>query len=119
MATTAQDTFKTTLAFDVSCRSTHASSIHGQTHLLDLMHPCLNVDEIARLIAHELVASGGKATAVGLACCCKSLEDPALDALWAKQVSLLPLLKSSPGDVLWSGIECTVSISTTYFFFFS
>ena len=44
------------------------------------MHACLNVDEIVRLIAYELVASGGYATAVALARCCKSFEDPVLDA---------------------------------------
>ena len=52
-----------------------------QTHLLDSMHPCLNVDEIVRLIAHELVAPGGEATAAGLACSCKSIEDLVLDTL--------------------------------------
>jgi len=49
------------------------------------MHPCLNVDEILRLIAYKLVASGGKWTAVGLACCCKSFEDPVLDMLHTVQ----------------------------------
>ena len=81
------------------------------------MHPCLNVDEILRIIARELVASGGKATAVSLACCCKSFEDPALDALWARQELLLPLLKSLPGDV-WDKEECTVSASATWVFSF-
>jgi hypothetical protein len=91
--------------------------VHGQTDLLDSMHRCLNVDEIVRPIACELVASGGKATAVGLACCCKSFEDPALDALWAEQDSLLPLLKTFPGDV-WKEGGYTVSISTTCIFSF-
>ena len=81
------------------------------------MHPCLNVDEIVRLIAYELVASRGKATAVTLACCCKSFEDPVLDALWATQDKLLPLLKSFPGDV-WKEGGCSVSVSTTCVFFF-
>ena len=63
------------------------------------MHHCLSVDEILRLLAHSLVASGAKATTVGLACCCKSFEDPALDALWGTQDLLLPLLKSLPRDV--------------------
>ena len=73
------------------------------------MHPCLNVDEILRLLACELVKSEAKATAVSLACCCKGFEDPMLDALWATQGSLLPLLKSFPGDV-WNEDECTVSV---------
>jgi len=72
------------------------------------MHACLNVDEIVRLITHELVASRREATVVALACCCKSFEDPALDVLWAKWDFLLPLLGVFPGDV-WNDDECTVS----------
>ena len=81
------------------------------------MHQCLNVDEILRLFAHELVASGAKRTAVALACCCKSLEDPVLDALWEGQYRLLPLLKSLPGDV-WDEGGYAVSAPTTYVFSF-
>ena len=81
------------------------------------MHACLNVDEIVRLIALELVAFGGKATAVCLACCCKSFEDPALDALWATQESLLPLLKSLPSDV-WKESGYNVGVPTTRVFSF-
>jgi hypothetical protein len=80
------------------------------------MHRCLNVDEIMRLIACELVASGGGATAAGLACCCKGFEDPALDALWADQESLLPLLNIFPGDV-WKEGGYSVSVPTTCVFF--
>ena len=76
------------------------------------MHACLNVDEIVRLIAYELVESGGNATAVGLACYRKSYEDPVLDVLWATQDQLLPLLKSFPGDV-WNEGGCAVSVPTT------
>ena len=72
------------------------------------MHACLNVDEIVRLIAHQLVASRGKGTAVALACCHKSFEGPVLDVLWVAQNELLPLLKSFPGDV-WNDGRCTVS----------
>ena len=75
------------------------------------MHPCLNLDEIMRLIACELVASGGNATAVALACCRKSFEEPALDALWETQDQLLPLLKSFPGDV-WNEDGRNVSAPT-------
>jgi hypothetical protein len=70
------------------------------------------VDEILRLLARELVASGAKATAVALACSCKSFEDPALDALWETQYQLLPLLESLPGDV-WNEDGYTVSVPTT------
>ena len=80
------------------------------------MHACLNVDEITRLIASELVASGGERTAVALACCCKSLEDPALDLLWETQAQVFPLLKSFPGDI-WDEGGCTVSVPMTRVFF--
>jgi len=76
------------------------------------MHACLNVDEIVRAIAHELVTSSGEGSAVSLACCCKSFEDPVLDTLWAKQQMLLPLLKSLPGDV-WKEGGYSVSAPTT------
>jgi len=76
------------------------------------MHPCLSVDEIVRLIAYELVASQGRATAVALACCCKSFEDPVLDTLWETQGHFLPLIKSLPGDV-WNPGGYNVGVSTT------
>ena len=79
------------------------------------MHVCLNVNEIVRLIACELIESRNKATAVALACCRKSFEDPVLDALWETQEGLLPLLKSLPGDV-WDEGRYTVSAPTTRFF---
>ena len=79
------------------------------------MHHCLNVDEIVRLIAWELVASDADATAVALAACRRNYEDPVLDELWATQKELLPLLKTLPEDV-WNGDECTVSASTTRLF---
>ena len=63
------------------------------------MHPCLYVDEIARIIARELVAFDGQATSVALACCCKTLEDPVLDILWETQSRVLLLLKPLPRDV--------------------
>ena len=93
---------------NVSYHLLHAPPTHLQTRLLDSMHVCLNVDEIVRLIARELVASGGNATAVALACCSRNFEDPVLDALWVEQTRLLPLLKSFPGDV-WNEDRCTVS----------
>ena len=75
-------------------------------------HACLNVDEILRHLACELVASGGKGAAVALACCCKNFEDPVLDALWETQDQLRPLLKSFPADV-WND-EDSVSASPTF-----
>jgi hypothetical protein len=86
-------------------------------HFLESMHACLNVDEILRLLACELVESGAKATTVAFACCCKSFEDTALDVLWETQSDLLPLLKSLPEDV-WNGNGCTVSAPTSHVFLF-
>jgi hypothetical protein len=81
------------------------------------MHACLNVDEILRLLACELVESGAMATTVAIACCCKSFEETALDVLWETQKKLLPLLKSLLGDI-WSGDGCTVSAPTPRVFLF-
>lgn len=70
------------------------------------MHVCLRVDEIVRAIASELVASyKGSIDGVALARCCKSFEDPALDAMWEAQDNLIPLLKTLPRDV-WDKEEC-------------
>ena len=73
------------------------------------MHLCLSVDEIVRLLAHRLVASGKKATAVALACCCKKCEDPVLDALWREQQRLYPLLEIFPEGVWDEGPQNFVS----------
>ena len=72
------------------------------------MHNCLSVDEIVRLLACTLVASGAKGTAVALACCSKGLEAPVLDALWETQDQLTPLLKCLPQEV-WEEDEDFVS----------
>jgi hypothetical protein len=76
------------------------------------MHPCLCVDEMVRLVAHEIVAAEQNETAVALACCCKSFEDPALDALWRTLSNFIGLLKILPGDV-WGLGGYKVSITTT------
>lgn len=78
------------------------------------MHPCLNVDEIFRLFAHELVSSEAKATAVALACCCKSFEEPVLDALWERQDRLTPLLKCFPRDVWREEYDRFVSLAAAF-----
>ena len=62
-------------------------------------HPCLNVHEIPSPFARELAESEAKATAVALACCCKSFEEPVLDALWETQERLTPLLRCIPQEV--------------------
>lgn len=78
------------------------------------MHRCLNVDEIVRLIAHELVAAGRGAAAVALARCCKIFEDPTLDVLWRRQSQFIPLLKTLPEDI-WGRDGCDVSMAAKTF----
>ena len=72
------------------------------------MHPCLRVDEIVRHVASELVASKWEETVATFARCCKSFEDPALDALWETQHKLNPLLETFPEDV-WN-YQCDVGV---------
>ena len=72
------------------------------------MHPCLSVDEIIRLLVRELVWSEAKGSAVAFGCCCKNLEDPVLDVLWATQVRMTPLLKCLPQDT-WEDFGTFVS----------
>lgn len=73
------------------------------------MHACLSVDEIIRFLAHGLVASGGRATAVALAGCCKRFEDPVLDVLWREQGLFYPLLDTLPESVWDEASEALVS----------
>ena len=73
------------------------------------MHPCLRVDEIVRLVASELVASGSKGTAAALARCCKGFEDPVLDSLWEDGGWLAKLLGVLPKDA-WDCREDSVSL---------
>jgi hypothetical protein len=63
------------------------------------MHPSLTVDDILHLLACELVESELEATAVSLACCCRTFEDPVLNVLWKTQEQLTPLLKCLPQEV--------------------
>ena len=63
------------------------------------MHPCLNVDEILRIVTCQLLKLEAKATAVSLACCCRNFGDPVLDELWETQDRLTPLLKCLPEGV--------------------
>ena len=80
------------------------------------MHPCLNVDEILRLLACELVASEAKATAAALARCCKTFEEPVLDVLWETQDQLTPLLKCFPREIWEDEYGSLVSPITTLIF---
>lgn len=80
------------------------------------MHPCLCIDEIVRLIARILVEAGSRPDVVALALCCKSFEDPALDALWEIQFDLTLLFRTLPVDI-WGpdGYDVSVALSTLAF----
>ena len=80
------------------------------------MHVCLNVDEIVRAIACELVTSKGRGTAVAFACCCKSFEDPVLDALWRTHGAIFTLLKTLPEDVYRSRRAVSVPMTCVFSF---
>ena len=82
------------------------------------MHSCLWVDEIVRFIAAELVASGWKATTVTLACCCKALKEPALDAVWETQdQGFSPLLGTLP-EGIWDSFEWGVRVQVVLLYVF-
>ena len=75
------------------------------------MHPCLNVGEVLRQLARDLVVLEEEATVVSLACCCKGFKGPALDALWESQDQLFPLLKTLPADAWKTEAGHFVSLS--------
>jgi len=61
-------------------------------------HRVLRISELTRLIASKLVLVRGRESAVNLACACRSLEEPALSALWETQWSLITLLRVLPKE---------------------
>lgn len=69
----------------------------------DTMHPCLRLTEIVERIC-ELLADNSRhislvaCSAASLARTCKSLQEPALNFLWAGQQSLTNLLRTFPED---------------------
>lgn len=74
------------------------------------MHVCLQIEEILNNIFKTYTDNkDGKTTLLHLALVCKTFHEPALDALWVFQRSLLPLLKTFPADV-WeeTGISITL-----------
>ena len=56
----------------------------------------LNISELTRLIASQLVLMGAENSAVNLACACRSLEEPVLSTLWETQWSFFTLLEVLP-----------------------
>ncbi|EGN94131.1 hypothetical protein SERLA73DRAFT_188726 [Serpula lacrymans var. lacrymans S7.3] len=65
------------------------------------MHSCLCITEILEeIFEHAFAAKYGSSTLAVLARTCRVFSEPALDILWRKQTSLIPLLKCLPQD-LW------------------
>lgn len=64
-----------------------------------MTHRCWELDEIIRAIAAHLVFDKARASAVSLASCSKSLEEPALGEVWRGLSSLTPLVKCFPPEV--------------------
>jgi len=56
----------------------------------------LNISELARLIASQLVLTGAEKSAVNLACACRSFEEPILSTLWERQYYFFTLLSVFP-----------------------
>ena len=64
-----------------------------------MAHRCWALDEIVRVIAASLVSDEASASAVSLASCSKSLEEPALGEVWRNLSGLAPLVKCFPSEV--------------------
>jgi len=62
-----------------------------------MSHRVLGIDEILRDVAAWVVDTHPP-TAVSLACCTKSFEEPALSTLWKIQERLPTLVKTLPPD---------------------
>lgn len=60
-------------------------------------HRVLGIDEILRDVA-ACVVDTHRPTAVSLACCTKSFEEPALHELWETQKEFSTLIKALPPD---------------------
>jgi len=80
-----------------------------------MAHRCWGLDEIVRAIAESLVSDlKARASAVSLASCSKSLEEPALGEVWRNLSSLAPLVKCFPPEV-WEVKEEKLASTMTEF----
>lgn len=61
---------------------------------------CLRLPELSAVICDHLATDGFFATLAAFAVTCRDLTEPALDALWQRQLNLLPLIQCLPGDIL-------------------
>ncbi|KAH0836717.1 hypothetical protein J3R83DRAFT_8446, partial [Lanmaoa asiatica] len=60
------------------------------------MHSALLIDEILQLI-FEVILNDGKTPLCRAARCCQAWKDPALDRIWRRLPSAVPLLSLLPG----------------------
>ena len=72
-------------------------------------HQIFKIDELVRLVIHELVETSPR-TAVSFALTCRSLDEPTLSSLWGKQ-ELLTLLFSATLPSLRRGGYYDVPVS--------
>lgn len=87
------------------------------------MHRCLEIQEIVSLVCQQLSAENTRTVSnngslAALAMTCRDFQEPALDALWYQQTSLIPLVKCFPSDS-WElrdedGVATLVSMSIIY-----
>ena len=72
-----------------------SGNLRASSFASNMHHQIFEIDELARLISRHLVLAH-RASAVSLACACRSLEEPALSSLWGFQYSLTTLIGVSP-----------------------
>ena len=85
------------LLLRTSCGRLASASPSTTTTTIIMPHRVLGIDEILREVASRVV-DRDPPTAVSLACCTKSFEEPALRALWKTQTELTILIKTFPPD---------------------
>ena len=79
-----------------------------------MAHGSLGPNEIVTLIAANLVSDKATASAVALARCARSLEEPVLCEVWRTLSSLTPLVKCFPPE-LWEIRDGKLASTTTIY----
>ncbi|KAL0955620.1 hypothetical protein HGRIS_001853 [Hohenbuehelia grisea] len=75
------------------------------------MHSCLRMPEVAGMVCDFLRTSQAFASLASLAQSCRVLQEPALDALWAEQDTLLNLIQCLPLDLWAVNVDFTPNIT--------
>ena len=78
-----------------------------------MAHSYWGLPEIVRAIAANLVSDKAKGSAVALASCCKSLEEPALGEVWRSLSNLAPLVTCYPLEIWDFEVVENLVVSTT------